>query len=58
LRVGVPRRFVELRRRGLFDNSPKIHDRNSITDVLNNTEIVGDEKVRDTKSSLQIINQI
>ena len=45
LRVRMVRRGEELRRRSRLDDAPEIHDDDAIADVLDDAEIVADEKI-------------
>ena len=49
---------VKLLCRGYLDNSTQVHHRNSITDVLDNAEVVGDEEVSQAEFFLQVFQQV
>jgi hypothetical protein len=47
------RRTVELRRGPRFDDAPEIHDDDAIADVLDDAEVVADEKIREIERLLE-----
>jgi hypothetical protein len=54
----MPRSLKQRPRRPSFNDATDIHDRNAVTHVLHDTEVMGDEEVREAQFRLQIEQQI
>ena len=58
LRVGHDRPLVELLRRGDLDDFAEVHDRDSVRDMADDAEVVGDEDVGEVELLLQVREQV
>jgi hypothetical protein len=46
---------VELVRGGQLDDLPEVHDRDTVRDVTNDVEVVGDEEIGEPELALQVL---
>ena len=58
LGIRMPRPAVQVCRRGDFDNSPKVHDRDSVADMFDDTQIMRNEEVSQAEFFLQVFEEI
>lgn len=58
LRVRMRRTCIKLRARRHFDDLPQIHDGHTVRNVLNDREVMGNEKIRQTAFFAQFHEKI
>src|SRR5260370_25702416 len=54
----MERRVVEIARRSDLDHAAEIHHRDSSRDVLDDAEVVGDEKISEAELHLQVLQEV